>query len=105
MDTAPCTEIEDYKALENVLDGVSGSSYYKICRDLGILKGTCNQLKNDEDLSAFIIAENYLAQHPDHCWENIIHHLCEDFKDKRLAKEVAVSYHVPNYSELCKQVQ
>lgn len=79
---------EDYKTLEKVLDEISDCTYYNICKDLGILSGTCNEL-NNKGISTFKIAEKYLAQNPNSCWEKIIIHLREDFKEYTLAQKVA----------------
>lgn len=97
----PCTEIktDDFIALEKVLEKV-GTNYRRMCDYLNISKGTCISLENDRRLSPYTIAENYISEHPVACWENIVRCLCQKFREKRLANEVAERYGIP-YSEYC----
>ena len=75
-----------------------------MCRDLELDVKTCNSLKYKQGgITVDQIAVKYVDESPRACWEKIIHHLCEDFGNKRLAREVAKTYQIPDseYSKNC----
>ena len=70
----------------------------KICKRFGI--AGCNQLDNDGHLTPFYLAERYLDQMPEPCWEDIVILLCSVFKERSLAKRVA-DKHAVEYQQYC----
>lgn len=96
-----CTRIKSDKELEKLLKLLPARvSYDNICRGLNIERAICNELARSKNLNLYNIAEEYLNQNADPCWENIIRHLCQDFDVNRLANEVAKTHNIL-YSKYC----
>ena len=93
--TAINSDLELERALEQLPYHVSNE---KMCRYLDIKM--CNQLNRDGLLGPGTIAEMYFRQNIIPCWEDIVRHLCQDFRDNRLAKTVADSHGI-QYSQYC----
>ena len=85
--------------LERILEQLpSRVSNEMMCRYLNI--ETCSQLSRNGHLRPDAIAEEYFHLREAPCWEDIVKHLCQDFRDKRLAKTVADTYSIP-FSKYC----
>lgn len=95
-----CTDIKKVKHLDGVLGKMGGIKLDKICDILGVKGSTCIQLENRNNLDAYHIAQAYIDQRAQSCWEDIIRHLCSDFDKGRLAKEVAEEHNVA-FSKYC----
>lgn len=96
-----CTEIKSNKDLEKVLGEVT-VPLDEICRDLDLHEDTCSDLANTKTLRMDTMAVKYMDQNPKACWEKVVHNLCKDFDNEKLAKEVADKYHVPEYTKYCQ---
>ena len=79
-----CTKIESSFGLEKVLQLVD-QPLEKICHDLEVSRNTCNKLKHQGELRPDTIAQYYIQQYPQACWETIAKLLCQDYRLKRLA--------------------
>ena len=86
-----CHEIHraDSSALEDYLSEIPdySNNNMRICKKLSL--SDCNELATAKNLTPFYLAERYLAQTAEPCWEDIVHMLCKDFKERNLAKRVA----------------
>lgn len=78
--------IEDLEELEDYLSQIS-VDVDKMCAYLHLTN--CNALRQKGHLDYFHIAESYIKQNVDACWENMVKIFYKDFEHKRLANEVA----------------
>ena len=69
------------------------------CVFLKISKNTCNSLAHKHpDEKPLNVAEAYLHEVLNPCWEDIVHTMCKDFRVKNPAKELADKHGVDFYS-------
>ena len=108
LDCVPdCHEIRhttvDSSALEDYLSNIPdySNNNRRICKKLNL--SDCNQLAAANHLTPFYLAERYLDQTAEPCWEYIVRMICKEFKERNLAKRVADEHMKgADYQQYCK---
>ena len=93
----------DSSILEEYLTTIPdySNSNMKICKRLNL--SDCNSLAAAMHLTSFYLAEGYLDQKAEPCWEDIVRMICKEFNQKRLAKRVADEHmNGADYKQYCK---
>ena len=100
-DCQGCTEIKSFLDLKEVLEELPARvESLDMCHYLGIKM--CDELSRDSTLKPRTIAEEYCRLKTGPCWEDIVQHLCQDFRDNRLAKKTADAHNI-FYHEYCSE--
>ena len=92
----------DSNILEKYLNEISdyANNNMRICKRLQLKN--CNQLATKQ-LTPFVLAEEYLSQTAEPCWEDIVRMLCKDFNERNLAKRVADErMNCADYQQYCR---
>ena len=70
----------------------------KLCKYLELKK--CNILNSRNQLDAFYLAQAFIEEKPQACWEDLVELFCSHFLKNKLAYEVAMKTDV-DYSRHC----
>ena len=89
--------VDDLSELTNIIGKYGSPNQW--CMFLKISKNTCNSLaRKHQDEMPLSVAEAYLNEIPNPCWEDIVHTMCKDFRVKNPAKKLADKHGVDFYS-------
>ena len=89
--------VDGSMSLEKYLRNVNVKPQEKLCSRLEL--ENCNELGRTGKLDPYNLADEYLKQKPDACWEHFVSILCE-LLERKVANNVAKEHGV-NYKKHC----
>ena len=90
----------DFQLLEDSFESIISEpgAAVKLCKYLDLK--TCNTLNSRNQLDAFNLAQAFIEEKPQACWEHLVELFCSRFARNKLAYDVAEKNHV-DYKKYC----